>query len=65
MFLHWGVWYSGSSLQAPAIISFQIENGKFIEKIINLSFHLVDIRKFTLSILKQYRKDGPYDKKTI
>ena len=50
-------------MQAPAIISFQIENGKFIKKMINLSYRSVDIRKFTLSILKRYRKDGQYDKK--
>ena len=44
--------------QAPAIILFQIENGKFIKKMINLSYRSVDIKKFTLLILKRFRKDG-------
>ena len=60
------VWYLGVqySDQAPAIISLQIENDKFIEKKpINLLYCSHDIRKFTLSILKRYRKYGQYDKK--
>ena len=34
-----------------------------LKKKLNLLYRLVNIRKFILSILKQYRKDGPYDKK--
>ena len=35
---------------------------KFIKKIENLLYRLVDLRKITLSLIKRYRKDGGYDK---
>ena len=54
---------ANTCIQAPAIISFQIENGKFIKKMINLWYRSVNIRKFTLSTLKRYRKDGRFNKK--
>ena len=53
---------SVSEQQTPAIISSKIENDKFIKKMVNLSYCLVDIMKITLTIIKRYRKDGQSDK---
>ena len=42
--------------QAPPILSFQIGNDKFIKKMVNLSYCLLDIRKITLSIKNNTEK---------
>ena len=42
---------------------FKLKMVNLSKKMINFSYRSVDIRKFTLSILKRYRKDGRYDKK--